>query len=769
MSTFEFNIELTTGAYPNLAGTSSSPAQIQAGDTIEVNITIANSVKSQYNISGGVDSLGVSLVNNPYAGTFNNQGTPNGSYSFSFTASSSWVGNTLNPMSFFTRNNGAVIGTQAAGTLVSGRIWWAVYAVPNQSHGSVTGVSAAGTASETPAITVSSTGTTGNGQVGYSKTSSATSSTYPITWINNSSTLTGPTRGGWATGGVGTVKNSTWYFWKRSSNYWATNQSLAAGVAYTPPFLPTDLTISRNTSEHANSSSTDPDITTSNGTWTYYIDSSSVTGTYNNYAAVEANGNVLLDTSGNKVTSGVNGFSINNTNASNTPSSGTTQFYIWGSRTKTSGGNGGQGFPGGWQQTNLSFFVENGISPTVTNSSGSWFDATSSAVDSDNTDNALRTRASFTGLSTSRYYVIARQDSGGNWETARDWWSGSASIAQTFTDPLANIDTQRTYRLYSNTSESLTGANEDASFTRTRIDPVVTEPSSITVDIGDTSYTVTLTGTVAGLIYYIKDGEGTSPTTGGSATATGTTTTITVNHSSCLPANVDDSSTTVYVWAQSVLNWYSTLSYPTGDSIVVTRSDGSTGGTTVSQNASDFGLIVYAQNGTDRLVDTTSRIGRIVASSSVSGVLGSDYNDTTNATFNALHPSFGYQSWVWNYREDATVWKYTPASGGAAIDVNDAPTSGAATVSNGGNLITGLSAFVGIPGFSTDTTTWQVLVEVESNQDNKTNHRVIYYDAGDPGTVGSYGGFRVENFWNFRPQDSALTRHKYHYIVIRSR
>ena len=759
-----YNLALTTGAYPNLAGTSSSnPLIITAGATVTLNLSMANAA----NFTG---SKGISLNNNVHAGTFSNQGTPNGIYQHQFIApSSSYAGNNLPSLNFFARHNGAVIGSQPAGTLESGRLHWQVQAVAGQNHGSVTGVSAATTETETPVITVSVSGTTNTEQVGWSYTSNGT-----ITWSPTGLTLTGPTRGGWATGGAGTVKNSTFYFWVRSAEY-TSNTSYASPVAFTPPFLPTDITISRNTSYHANSSATQPDITTSNGTWIFYIDSSSVTGTYNNYAAVAANGNVLLDTSGNKITSGVNGFAINNTNASNTPSSGTTQFYIWGSRTKTTGGNGGQGFPAGFEQTNLSFFVENGISPTVTNSSGSWFDATSSAIDTNNTDNALRTRANFTGLSTSRYYVVARQDSSNAYEEASPWSTGSASVAKTFTDPLAAIDTQRTYKLYSNTSESFSGATEELSFTRTRIDPVVTEPTGITIDIGVSSYTVTLTGTVAGLIYYIKDGEGTSPTTGGSATATGTTTTITVNHSSCLPANVDDTSTTVYVWAQSLLNWYSTLSYPTGDSIVVTRSDGSTGSTTISQTSSDFGLIVYAQNGTDRLVDTTSRIGRIVASSSVSGVLGSDYNDTTNTTFNNLHPSFGFQSWVWNYREDATVWRYTPASGGAAIDVNDAPTSGAATVSNGGNLITGLSAFVGIPGFNTDTTTWQVLVEVEafasngSNASTKTNHRVIYYDAGDPGTVGSYGGFRVENFFNFRPQDSELTRHKYHYIVIRSR
>ena len=604
MSTFEFNIALTTGAYPDLAGTSSNRAQIQAGDTIQVNITIASSVLSQYNISGGVDSLGVSLVNNPYAGTFNNQGTPNGSYSFSFTASSSWVGNTLNPMSFFTRNNGAVIGTQAAGTLVSGRIWWAVYAVPNQSHGYVTGVSAAGTATETPAITVSSTGTTGNGQVGYSRTSSATGTgDNAINWINNSTTLTGPTRGGWDFSGNG-VKDSTWYFWKRSSNYWATNQSLASAVAYTPPYLPADLAISI----------TDDALTSSDGTWTVNFTGG---GSNENYAIANSDtstANPYYSSGTTKVDSGVGGSSIYNSNASNTPA-GTTRYYIWGSRTKVSGGSGGQGWnTTGWGYTGQSFTVEMGVNETCDNPSGKWFDTTSSAVDPSNSDNALRTRANFSGLSVNKYYVVVRQDSGGSYETARAWWSGDTSKVVTFTDPLAALDTQRTYKLYSNSSQSLSGATDELSFTRTRITPEVLE-SPVSVDMGATSYTTTLGDTDVGITYYIMDGSGTGANTLASGTATGDSLTLTV--SSGLPATAAGSTTTVYVWALSPLNWYNTTPFPTGESIVVTRvSQGSTGGSTTPANPGDYGMIVKNDAG-NIVVDTTSRFGRIVGSGSL--------------------------------------------------------------------------------------------------------------------------------------------------------
>ena len=206
-----YNLSLTTGAYPNVGGTSSSnPALILAGSEVTINLSMANAS----NFSG---TLGVSLVNNlipgttiPGAGTFSNQPFTNGVKTHTFTApSATYAGNNLQRMSFFCMLNGAVIGSQPLGTLESGGFHWQVYAAPAQSHGSVTGVSADNTASETPTITVSSSGTTGTGQVGYSSTSNGA-----ITWTTGS-TLTGPTRGGWASGGHGTVKNNTWYFWVR--------------------------------------------------------------------------------------------------------------------------------------------------------------------------------------------------------------------------------------------------------------------------------------------------------------------------------------------------------------------------------------------------------------------------------------------------------------------------------------------------------------------------------------------------------------------------
>ena len=646
MSTTYFNIVLTTGAYPDLVGTSSNRAQVQAGDTIEVEITIANSVKSQYNISGGVDSLGVSLVNNPYAGTFSNQGTPGGNYTFSFTADTSWVGNNLNPMSFFTRNNGAVIGSQAAGTLVSGRIWWAVYAVPNQSHGYLNAAPVAdNTASERPTYNVQSSnmvGTTGDRQIGYS-TSASTQPTMFWGWSGGISGYSAPTRGGWDSNGDG-IKDAPFYFWVRSGNYWATNQNLATPVAYTPPYLPTDLSISI----------TNATLTSSDGTWTVNFTGG---GSNENYAIANSSSstaNPYYSSGTTKVDSGVGGSSIYNSNPSNTPS-GITTYYIWGTRTKASGGSGGQGWnTTGWGYTGQSFTVEMGVNETCDNPSGKWFDTTSSAVDPSNSDNALRTRASFSGLSVNKAYVVARQDSGGNYEEARAWWSGSTGLAVTFTDPLAALDTQRTYKLYSNSTTSLSGATEELSFTRTRITPEVLE-SPVSVDMGATSYTVTLGDTDVGITYYIMDGSGTGANTLALGTATGDSLTLTV--SSGLPGVSAGSTTTVYVWALSPLNWYSTTAFPTGESIVVTRvSQGSTGENTTPANPGDYGMIVKNDAG-NIVVDTTSRFGRIVGSGTLTAsnggyiegtspqvqVSGMDTSDNTGMTWHVVVTEVDHQ------------------------------------------------------------------------------------------------------------------------------
>ncbi len=593
-----YNLSLTTGAYPNVGGTSSSnPALILAGSEVIINLSMANA-------SNFPGSKGISLVNNTHAGTFSNQGTPNGTYQHTFTApSAAYAGNNLQRMSFFCRHNGAVIGSQAEGTLESGGFHWQVYAAPGQSHPTVSSVSIADTAAPTTTATITLSGGSGTLQTAVTLSSSA------------------PASSAFSTTTTQTVsRNETYYFWARSLEYSQSNTSYNTPLSQYVGFLPPQgITAASNT-------------TTSDGTWTTTL--SGATSNHTNYALSSSSsssaGTMYYDDvdhpgtglQANVTDSGVGGTSIYNSRAGNSPTTGNQKiYYVWAARTTASGGGGGSTAQGWWTYTGRSFTVTHSGTPVCSDPSGPWFDMTSTATDPDDTDGAKRTRATFHGLASSKVYTIARQAADNSWVTARSWWTGSSSsTSYTFTDALAALNTQRTYRLYSNTTNSLSGATNELQFTRTRKAATVTGPSSVNVPVGDSSYSITLTDTVAGFTYYIKDGNGSGATTGGSATATGTSTAISVNHASCLPGTTAGNSTTIYVWASNPLNWFSTTSVPTGDSFSVVRGTGGGSTTTVEIQPADYGMIVR-DTSNNILVDTTSRFGRIVGSSQSSGVL----------------------------------------------------------------------------------------------------------------------------------------------------
>ena len=549
----------------------------------------------------------------------------------------------------------------------------------NQSHPAVTGVSIANTASSSTTATISTTGGTGTLQT------AATTYYWPP-----------PPNSAFSSGNTQTVTRGTAYwFWARSQEYSQSNTDYGRwpaaqiGGGYTPGYLTPDTTI------------TIVDITSSTGTWTNQV--YSITGNYNTYWLYSSGyGSQLYDLGGSAINTGLGGALLSNNNPANTPEGATTTYNVGVSRSIASGGSA---LIAGTSDT---FTVTRTVDAVCHDTSGNWFDATSSAVDPSNTDNTLRTRASFSSMNTSRRYVVARQDSGGTYEAATSWWQGvSNQTSYTFTDPLAALNTQRTYRLYSNTSDTLSGATNELSFTRTRKTHEVTEPGGASVAVAATSYTVTLADTIAGFTYYIKDGNGSGATTGGSATATGTSTDITVSDSSCLPGVAGGSTTTVHVWALSPLNWYSTTSYATGDSFLVTRAGGSGtggGGTGGTSTESDYGIIVRDASN-NLLVDTTSRFGRIVGSSNSSGVLtGSNSSWVT------------YGNW--------SEWRQ-------------------------------------LDGITNDTSTWHVVVEVVSS-DNVVNYGHNFHEVELSSDNG--GQFRIKN------KASPTTKtHQYHYIVVRTR
>ena len=163
----------------------------------------------------------------------------------------------------------------------------------------------------------------------------------------------------------------------------------------------------------------------------------------------------------------------------------------------------------------------------------------------------------------------------------------------------------------------------------------------------------------------------------------------------------------MHVWALSPLNWYSTTSYATGDSFLVTRAGGSGtggGGTGGTSTESDYGIIVRDASN-NLLVDTTSRFGRIVGSSNSSGVLtGSNSSWVT------------YGNW--------SEWRQ-------------------------------------LDGITNDTSTWHVVVEVVSS-DNVVNYGHNFHEVELSSDNG--GQFRIKN------KASPTTKtHQYHYIVVRTR
>jgi len=683
----DYNITLAmgfTGAASVNNATSSNRIQVPSGQSFTVQISSGITASGSKGV-GGANTA-------PYYGSgyFVNQGTSSGVYTRTYSAlSPTLVGNDYR-LRWVGYLDGSVYGSIANENYQNGVMYITVAeAEENQSHPAVTGVSIANTASSSTTATISTTGGTGTLQT------AAVSYYWPP-----------PPDSAFSNGNTQTVTRGTAYwFWARSEEYSQSNTDYGRwpaaqiGGGYTPGYLTPDTNI------------TVVDITSSTGTWNNQV--YSITGNYNTYWLYSSGyGSQLYDLGGSAINTGLGGALLSNNNPANTPEGATTTYNVGVSRSTASGGSAVI------VGTSDTFTVTRAVDAVCHDTSGKWFDATSSAVDPNNTDNTLRTRATFSSMSTSRRYVVARQDSGGAYEVATSWWQGvSAQTSYTFTDPLAALNTQRTYRLYSNTSDTLSGATNELSFTRTRVSAAVTEPPSIAIGLTDTSYTVSLTDTVAGFTYYIKDGSGTGANTGASAVATGTSTSIAVSASSCLPAASAGSSTTVYVWAKSDLNWYSTTSYYTGDSISITRSTGTGGeGDDPEVEPGDYGMIVRDASN-NIIVDTTSRFGRIVGSSRSSGQLTGPNG-----------------AWV---------------SGGT------------------------YSEWRSIEGMTNDPTTWHVIVTPEKYTNNSAYGTEFHYVEMYSDANG--GRFRVLNTSTFMetgysglPEPATMDA-KYDYIVIRTR
>lgn len=362
-------------------------------------------------------------------------------------------------------------------------------------------------------------------------------------------------------------------------------------------------------------------ITTNNGLWTQTI---SGQGSNENYvvARLEGGQHIMLGKAASattKLDSGVNGTSLVNDKADNSPSVGNTDtYYIYGSRTSTSGGSGGQGiwdpgeaYPGtssGWD------ICTSGQSFTVTRTetfSEACSDVTGTYFDTD-ADTGSRHRVTFTGLSSNYYYNVSRSGSSSSFTSAGAWFNVSGGTATrnpqdpAMTDPGGTNSTQKTFYLWrSSSSDGSSPTYTNVSYTRT----VVSDERIIVDDFGITSgaaYAVEVQNTIPGHSYQVFD----SASSGGAAvsaaaTATGTTTSINISQS--IPASSGDSFTG-YIWHSSPLNYITTMSYA-DESYTVTRTGTGTGSGLGPANS--YGMKIYSNTGAT-LIDTRSRLGKVV-------------------------------------------------------------------------------------------------------------------------------------------------------------
>ena len=560
--------------------------------------------------------------------------------------------------------------------------------------------STAATESETPSVTVSIGG--GSGTMERSIVSSASSTTPNSNWADvsgSSFSVTDVKRGGEHTDTTPSPKDKSWWFHVRSKSIGGTGRV----EEYNPPFLPTDESISVSPASQNSASGTGWSVTLSD-----------ITGSYNNYTVSEQNS--LYPTEWTSDSTGVGNTTLTHSDSSN-PTTGTTTYYIWASRTKTTGGNGGQGWPEsgdsyktdeGWNLTNASFTVTRTGDPSVTDATGLFFDSTSSAVDASNSDSSIKSRVTLTNLDTDNRYVIAEY-TGGAWVANSSGWFDGA-ISNTIVIPYAYVlNTAASFRVYSRTdnADTFSSATHESTlnFTREAKSASATTTTNTSVAVDASSYTVNLADTYAGWTYYIKDGSGSSATNGGSTVATGTNTAVTVTGSSLMPGNADGNTKTVYLWVSSPYNGLgNNVAMPTGQTITITRSNTTASAPTP---AGTHGMIIKNFAGTTT-VDTTSRFGRIVKSSENSGTL--------------------------------------TASGGGFIAGNED------------------SPYVSVTGMTNDPLDWHVMVTREILEDEDWGS----WYAADPYLVTMENNqFKIKN--NNYLSATNKTGAKYEYIVIRTK
>jgi len=497
---------------------------------------------------------------------------------------------------------------------------------------------------------------------GESQQTQATTSRVYAGWGTNCTSQIYVTQGGWNSGWLTGVyftptRGNTYTYYARSSGF----SGMTDGVDAYTPYLLTDLDIGNG-----------GNLTTPDGTWTQTLSGIGTPTNYNNYALADSDSNTAnqyAKDNGNSLSSGVGNTTIVNDNPDNSPEGQTKRFYIWGSRTSTSGGNGGQGWAtpsgyvtGGWEYTGSSFTVTRAATNTESIQSIAAGDPNDSLTGTYHNTGQSPTGSGtihgvrLAGIQEGKYYDFRDSSTGTGtpiqghvflntaqtaWENV-DWpllravGSSQTNFSrrvwdQTVSVPSTTGSTTKTYYLWR--ADNSSGGNATytgASYTRTIVNYDRyggTEDRSLTGTA--TSYTLTITNALADMTYYVKSGSFTGSILASGSPSSDGNLVMTITPDS-IP-NVGNS-TTNYLTVQGEHNAFPDVDYSTGKSWTITRA-GSGGSGATGNPTGNYGLRIRNSSG-NTIYDASSRMARYVTSGTApsSGTLSQNQAATVSVT-----------------------------------------------------------------------------------------------------------------------------------------
>ena len=493
---------------------------------------------------------------------------------------------------------------------------------------------------------------------GESAQSQSTTSRVYATWGTNCTAQIYVAQGSWNSGWLNGVyftptRGNTYTYYARSAGF---SSSTSGFSAYTP-YLATDYIINQPSN-----------LTTSDGTWTQTLSGIGSPTNYNNYSLADGNttsATQYAKANGSSLSTGVGNTTIVNDLASNSPAGQTRTFYVWASRTSTSGGNGGQGWPTSWQickdssNNDVSFTVTRASTNTESIQSTSAGDANDSQTgpyhNTSNSPTGSGTihRVRLAGIQEAKHYDFRDSSTGTgtpiqghvflnqnqsawedvNWPQLRASGSSQTNFSrrvwdQTVSVPSTTGSTTKTYYLWRADDENGTNATyTGASYTRTIVNyDRYGGLEDRTLTGTATSYTLTITNALKDMTYYVKSGSFTGSILASASPSSDGNLVMTITPDS-IP-NVGNS-TTNYLTVQGEHNAFPDADYSSGKSWTITRAGAGGSSGSGTSGTSDWGMKIRTAAG-NTIYDSESRIGRVVTSGTApsSGTLSQNQSAT---------------------------------------------------------------------------------------------------------------------------------------------